>query len=149
MANPSDELTEKAAILDVIHRYALALDRKDWKLLDRCFTQDARLDYTTAGGPAGSYRTELRAWLIEILEPVPVLQHFVSNVIIELDGDRARATVYGVSVNQFDSNEGGPTLVCGGIYHDRLEKGSEGWRFSERVEERTFVDGELPDLSNG
>jgi hypothetical protein len=146
MRSPLEELVEKQAIAELVHRYALALDRKDWALLDRCFTPDARLDYRSAGGPAGAYHPELRKWLVQVLEPIPVMQHLVSNLVIELDGDRARATVYGVNVNRMGPDESGPNLVCGGIYHDRLVKGEDGWRFCERVEERTFVEGVLPEL---
>ncbi len=143
-----EALIEKQAITDLIHRYATALDTKDWALLDECFVADARLDYESAGGPAGPYQPELRDWLIEVLEPIPLMQHLVTNIVIELDGKRARARVYTVNVNRMGEDPEGENLICGGIYYDRLEKGALGWRFTERAEERTFVEGVLPELNS-
>ena len=46
---------DRFAIEDLLQRYTTAIDDKDWDLLDTVFAPDAVLDYTTSGGPKGSY----------------------------------------------------------------------------------------------
>src|SRR4051812_44762297 len=47
------ELADRLAIQDLIARYPLAVDGRDWDALDELFTPDARIDFTAFGGPAG------------------------------------------------------------------------------------------------
>ncbi len=37
----AQELSDRAHIHDLLTRYAIAIDTRDWKLLDSCFTPDA------------------------------------------------------------------------------------------------------------
>ena len=140
------DLLERDAITRRIHAYARALDEKAWDRLDACFHPEARVDYRCAGGPAGAYFDDVRAWLVEVLEPIAVMQHFVTNIEIELDGDHATAIVYGVNVNRMDAEDETTVLTCGGIYRDRLARRDGAWRFLERTEERTFAVGDMPEL---
>src|SRR5690606_40438790 len=64
-------LQDRVEITDLLHRYARALDTKDWDLLASVFTPDAHLDYTSSGCPAGP-RDEVVPWLARVLEPVPM-----------------------------------------------------------------------------
>src|SRR5262249_61440045 len=82
---------DKIEIEELLYRYARACARKDWALLPTVFTPDAYLDYTSAGCPAGS-RDEVCKFLEEALSTVPMTQHFITNIEIDLDGDRAHVT---------------------------------------------------------
>jgi hypothetical protein len=59
-------LADRVAMDDLLTRYATAIDSRDWDLLDTVFTDDAQLDYRSAGGIEGSY-PEVRRWLAEVL----------------------------------------------------------------------------------
>ena len=69
MASMSEEqlqafqnLIDRSEIDDLLIRYATAVDTKDWDLWETCFTDDAFVDYESAGGIKGK-RPEVRAWL--------------------------------------------------------------------------------------
>ena len=49
----ADDLADRIAIGDLLTRYATAVDRRDWDLYRTVFTEDAHIDYTSAGGIAG------------------------------------------------------------------------------------------------
>ena len=49
-----DALADRLAIEDLLTRYATAVDRQDWDLYRSVFTADAEVDYTSAGGIAGT-----------------------------------------------------------------------------------------------
>ena len=53
-----------------------------------CFTPDAAIDYTGAGGIKGSL-AEVRAWLAEVMPRFSMTQHLVTNRGIAIDGDEA------------------------------------------------------------
>lgn len=53
-AHELEALADRLAIEDLLTRYASAVDRRDWGLYRSVFTDDAHIDYTSAGGIAGS-----------------------------------------------------------------------------------------------
>ena len=67
----NQEISDRLEINDLLTRYCTAIDAKDYELLDECFTPDAKVDYVSSGGIAGSY-PEARAWLEMALAPFPL-----------------------------------------------------------------------------
>ena len=59
----SQEIADRIEIDDLITRYATAVDTKDWDLYRTVFTDDAVIDYTSAGGIRGSLG-EVVEWLL-------------------------------------------------------------------------------------
>jgi hypothetical protein len=138
------EISDRIRIHDLLVRYTVAIDRKDWKLLDTCFTPDAHLDYTSAGGIAGDY-PKVRAWLEKALAPFPVTVHALANSVVTLDGDRATARTYVHNPMTFHNPDGTIHMfTVGAFYNDKLVCTRDGWRIRERVEETAFLDGTLP-----
>ena len=82
------EISDRLEIDDLLTRYATAVDAKDWDLYASCFTADAFIDYTAAGGIKGTL-PEVKKWLSEVMALFPVTQHLVGNRVIAVDGDRA------------------------------------------------------------
>ena len=77
--DPIRLLTDRVAIRDLLTRYATAVDRRDWDLYRSVFTTDAEIDYTSAGGIAGTV-DEVVAFLDEVLSGFEMTQHLVSNL---------------------------------------------------------------------
>jgi hypothetical protein len=124
-------VSDKLQIQELLFRYARGVDTKDWALLAAVFTPEAVLDYTSVGGPEGS-RDEVVAWLERSLAPVPVTQHFITNIEIELDGDRADVRAMFYNPMQLP---GMPEMtVCGGHYLHEVVRTPDGWK-SERLVE--------------
>lgn len=123
---------DKLEIHELLYRYARAVDSKDWALLRSVFTADAHLDYSSAGGPAAP-RDEVVAWLEQALTQVPVTQHYVTNIEVDLAGDRA--TVRAMFHNPMHLPGMAEMSSCGGWYLHDVVRTAEGWR-SERLVER-------------
>jgi 3-phenylpropionate/cinnamic acid dioxygenase small subunit len=139
------EISDRLQIGDLLTRYTVAIDQKDWELLDRCFTPDARLDYSQTGGIEGKY-PEVRTWLEQALAAFPMTMHFISNTTLELDGDRATARSYVINPMGFPREDGSLHLfTVGGYYNDVLVRTDDGWRIAERVEEQAYLEGSLPE----
>jgi 3-phenylpropionate/cinnamic acid dioxygenase small subunit len=139
------ELSDRAEIHDVIVRYGWAIDTKDWDLLDTCFTADAYVDYSSnPGGKEGPY-TQIRSWLEKMMSAFPVTQHLMSNIDVQLDGDRATARTM-VTNPQGAATRDGPLhfFFVGGRYDDEFVRTADGWRIAKRVETTLWFQGSLP-----
>jgi hypothetical protein len=138
------ELVDRLLIDDLLTRYTVAIDTKDWKLLDRVFTPDAEIDYTRSGGVKGRY-PEVRAWLERALSHFCMTQHLIANSVVRLDGDRATARTMFYNPMGAAKQEGGLHLFfIGGYYNDELARTRDGWRIAQRVEEQSWMEGTLP-----
>ena len=129
-------LTDRIHIRDLLTRYATAVDTRDWDLYRSVFTDDAHVDYTSAGGIAGGV-DEVVDFLDRSLAMFEMTQHLVSNLDIGIDGDSA--TVKAVFYNPMRL-KGGETWFTGGWYHHDLERTETGWRSRRLREETAWTD---------
>ena len=138
------EISGRIEINDLLIRYTVAIDTKNWTLLDTCFTPDAHLDYTTAGGIKGPY-PEVREWLQKALAPFPMTQHFIGNTTVKITGDEAQTRTYVINPMGFPNEDGSLHIfTVGAYYNDKLVRTDEGWRIADRFEDQAFLDGSLP-----
>jgi 3-phenylpropionate/cinnamic acid dioxygenase small subunit len=138
------DISDRIQIEDLLTRYALAIDSKDWALLDTCFVSGAHIDYTSTGGKTGPY-PEMREWLKKVLSPFAVTVHHIGNITVELDGDRARARAYLWNPMGFQKADGElHWFTVSAHYVDELIRTDDGWRIRERVQERGVIIGALP-----
>ncbi|OHV22203.1 hypothetical protein BBK14_25875 [Parafrankia soli] len=128
-------LSDKIEINEVLTRYARSCDSKDWDLFRTLFTPDAFLDYSSVTSAVGS-RDEVAAWLEAGLGKVPWTQHFISNVEIDLDGDRAK--VRAMFYNPMLLPGMTELSYCGGYYHHDMVRTPQGWKSERLVEENLW-----------
>ncbi|MGZ4704448.1 MAG: nuclear transport factor 2 family protein [Acidimicrobiales bacterium] len=126
---------DKIEIHELLARYARGVDSKDWELWKSVFTPDATLDYSSAGAAVGT-RDEVAAWLEQGLSVVPMTQHFITNIEVDLDGDRAM--VRAMFCNPMQLPGMADLSYCGGYYHHDLLRTSEGWKSVRLVEENVW-----------
>jgi 3-phenylpropionate/cinnamic acid dioxygenase small subunit len=128
-------LSDKLEIQELLARYARGVDSKDWELWKSVFTPDAHLDYSSAGAAVGP-RDEVAAWLEQGLSVVPMTQHFISNIEVDLDGDRAK--VRAMFYNPMQLPGMAEQSYCGGYYHHDLVRTPDGWKSERLVEENLW-----------
>lgn len=132
------ELSDRAEINDVLHRYTVAVDTGEWDRLDQVFTPDAQIDYSESGGTVGTF-PEVKAWLAENLPAFSAKRmHTLGQVVISFANtrDEARVTAYFHNPMLIADGDGGERLVeVGGLYHHTMARTSDGWR-SRRLHEQ-------------
>ena len=133
----SQTLSDRMEIVDLLTRYATAVDRRDWDLYRSVFTPDARIDYTSVGGTAGPVG-EVCDWLAETLVMFESTQHMIANVEVELDGDDAAVTAMVFNPMKLPD---GSVWSTGGWYHHKLVRTPDGWRSRELREEASWFQG--------
>ena len=131
------EIADRIEIDDLLTRYATALDAKDWELFATCFTPDAWIDYSAAGGIKGRL-PEVRQWLAEVMAGFPMTQHLVTNKAVRLSGDTATCRSCLFNPMGVRDGDGMAVFLEGGYYRDALVRTADGWRIAERSEEPTY-----------
>jgi hypothetical protein len=130
-------VSDEADIARLLHRYARAVDTKDWELYRSVFTDDAHIDYSSAGAIAGS-RDEVVEWFAANFGVIPWSMHYVTNIEADIDGDSAR--VRAMFYNPMQLPGMSEPSYCGGYYHHDLVRMPDGWRSRHlREENMRFV----------
>lgn len=130
-----NDIRDRQEIESLLYRYARSVDTGDWDGYREVFTEDAVLDYSSAGYPPGS-RDELAATFSAGMRTLTMTQHYITNIQIDLDGDHAEVTAMFLNPMQFPGMES--LSVCGGYYHHRVVRTPNGWRSTHLVEENAW-----------
>ena len=128
------ELCDRAAIHDVLMRYARGVDRRDLDLVAACFTADAAYDGTLAQGTIADALAALRGRLARYEHTM----HFMGNQLIEVRGDNATCETYAVAYHRLSSDGPPHDLTVGIRYLDELVRQGEHWRIRRRVVQREW-----------
>lgn len=138
------ELSDRTEINDLLVRYSEALNRADWETWTACFTADAHLDYTTAGGVAGS-PAEAVAWLAPTMAMFDMRIHRMANVQICFDGADTAAigsqynTVMRIPGAAGDAAARPTYIEAAGWYDDVVVRTASGWLLSKRAERIAYT----------
>ncbi|KUI32238.1 dehydratase [Mycobacterium sp. IS-1742] len=128
--------TDDSEIAALLYRYARAVDSKDWELYRSVFTDDAHIDYSSAGAVVGS-RDEVVDWFAANFGVIPWSMHYITNIEI-LDHDGDTATVRAMFYNPMQLPGMPDMSSCGGYYHHELVRTADGWRSRHLREENVW-----------
>lgn len=138
-----EELAAHAEIKQVLYRYCRGVDRGDAALIAACYTPDAT-DYH--GGWVGLGK-DFGTYLVPSMDQAAsVGQHNITNVLIELDGDKAAVESYFFAFHPQPAADA-PVhhIFVAGRYLDRFALHEGKWLIAER---RVVIDFSRP-LSGG
>ncbi len=130
MANDLESLIAKQEITELVYRYMRGLDRFDEALLRSLFTDDAWCEYGFMNGDAADFIS----FALGALAGHSANQHFVGNILIDLEGDEAFGEVYFNAYHKVPAEEGYSDLIVAGRYLDRYERSGGAWKFAYRAE---------------
>ena len=130
----SRSLEERLQVLEDVEalkklkaRYCLAVDARDAERVVSLFTADAVWD----GGSFGRYEgtDAIRSFFRSVPERLSFFVHYVSNPLIEIDGDRATGTWYLLEPCTFA--EGDRAVWGSARYEERYRRAGGAWKFEE------------------
>ncbi len=124
-----NELQDRQDISDLLIRYATGIDRRDWDLFRTVFTPDCYLDYGEIGVWDGV--EAVTEFMDTIHAELGHLMHRISNIVIDLQGERALTRSYvDAWVMAADNNSG---VNARGFYDDEVVRTEAGWRIARRT----------------
>ena len=131
------QLVDREAIRDCLLRGALGNDLQDAVLWKSAYWPDAYEDHAWYRGNAHAFVDETVPMLVDMMDEA---WHQVGNMMIQVEGDHARAQTYYFSYCRLKQpNEGRRDLFAGGRYVDKLEKRNGEWRIIERFTKSDWV----------
>lgn len=124
------DLLDREAIRDCLHRYCRGIDRMDEACLRSVYWPDA----TDRHGPYQGTASGFVEWALEKLQDAPRGVHNLSNILIDLRGDVAGVESYFHALQADQDEQGQPreTMLMG-RYVDRFEKRHGEWRIAKRT----------------
>ena len=120
------DLLAEREITAAMHRYLRGVDRCDVDLIKSAYHPDARDRHGDFDGLGTDFADAL---VNERLLQFTASSHHVSNMTIELDGDRAFVETYFMAVNVKPDHR---LLSVGGRYIDRFERRVGEWKVADR-----------------
>jgi ketosteroid isomerase-like protein len=120
-------LEDVEAIKKLKARYTLAVDARDAEGVVSLFTADGVWD----GGSFGRYegKDAVRSFFRSVPERLSFFVHYVSNPLIEIDGDRATGSWYLLEPCTFA--EGNQPVWGSARYEERYRRVGGEWKFEE------------------
>lgn len=127
----TQELVDRQAIADLIHRYCIHVDGNEPEQLDVLFFEDCVTDYGPGlGGPLQG-REALVKTLSTGLAHVEATHHQVSNILLTFETpDRVTGVSYVTAWHRFPGST--PDLTVFAQYHDVFERREGRWGSAER-----------------
>jgi hypothetical protein len=124
---------DRVALAELFNRYAEALDRKQWSLLEDVFTEDVATVWP--GGYSVDGRDSVIEFISGFLGDARIhTHHMVGNFRATVDGNMAETSVYSRAVHQ--RGEEHPVLdETLGIFAGTARRGPAGWRFERFSQE--------------
>lgn len=128
--NALQQVLDRIAIEDCLHRYCHAVDRCDADLLRTVYWPDGIDDHVFWRGNAMDFVD----FCIPILKSREQTLHAISNIMIRVAGDEARVQCYYNAIERVVRKDGTRNDVTFlGRYLDRFEKRDGEWRIAHRT----------------
>jgi ketosteroid isomerase-like protein len=124
-----EDLRDREAIRDVIHRYCRAADRCDLEAFKSCYWSDGFDDHGFFGGNAHAFCD----YVIPVLKKIDSSVHAITNTIIEIDGARAFCESQWSVVHRLRDGAELLDYWHQGRYLDIFEKRDGVWKILVRV----------------
>jgi len=128
---------DKDAIRELLAEYCFRLDDGNYDGMAALFTPDGTWDTAFGAATGQAAIAELaRSLRARAGAERPRAVHLVTNIVIALDGDRARVrSNWMVMQNAAE----GPKIGSGGAYRDEIERRDRSWLFRYRKIDRFIV----------
>jgi uncharacterized protein (TIGR02246 family) len=129
----ANALEEKDAIREVMARYCFALDDGRFADMAALFTEDGTWQTFFGKATGRQAIAEFAAGLRAHRTENPRAIHYVTNIVIALDGDTAKVRSNWTTVQNAPE---GPKIGSGGAYDDEMVKIGGQWFFRYRTIDR-------------
>jgi hypothetical protein len=130
----------RTAITDTVVGMLHAIDAQAWADVRAAFANTVTTDYTSLFG--GETETQPADALVDgwaaFLPGFDATQHLAGPLVVEVDGDRARARCAVTAVHRI----GDDRWTVGGHYAIRLARGSGAWRITHLTLDTAFETGD-------
>ena len=121
--------TDKIKIIELINRFGMSIDLRDWSSFRSLFTEQVKFDYSSIGEVAGTLSAdEIVNTARQDLGGFQTTQHLISNHLIEVKNDTATANAHVRAMHFLPNEVKDPLLEMGGYYTASLVLMDSNWK---------------------
>ncbi len=139
-------LFDRIQIAEIIHRYPVSIDTRDWKLFRSIFTDQIQV-YLGPLVDNPHLRTvsadQFTEQVTGVISRFDVTQHFLTDYHVEVDGNDAICVSY-MQARHF--KQGQPVWDMGGYYTYHLVRSGDGWKIPKYTLTVTWEENRPADL---
>lgn len=123
------EISDRFEIQDVVHQLVRGFDRRDWHTVEHLLADTVVSDYTAMLGGEAQSRTaaEQTRHYQEQLDPLDATMHAATTLLVDLDGDRATASVNILTWLRREAAHDGPLWSNGAASEIQLMRTEGRW----------------------
>ena len=140
----SDRDDGAIAVHNVMHRYALAIDTKDWDALGGVFADEVVTDFRSFGAQ-DVFRGSGSDWVAQVsatISGMDATQHLMGNHLYAIEDERAVGTTYIQARHVCRNDLGGDVYTVGGHYDVQMVRVDDEWKISEYAINCTWYEGD-------
>lgn len=132
-----ETLCDKRALDEMLFRYALALDRRDWGQYRNLLTDDVVFDFCDHGSVGAgtpefvSGRDNVANAAAKVMAGFDATQHCITNIVHEIAGDNATTRCYLTAEHFLNNDRGDRNVGCGARYEIDARRTGEGWKIAK------------------
>jgi hypothetical protein len=134
-------LVDRAAIIDVVCAFAVALDTRNWELLRSTLADPIEVDYPDSVGVGTFAADDLVATAQKFFGRLDATLHISANHQVVLDGDRASCVSTLFASHYLASTSEPPVQRQVGYYTNHLERQDEQWRILRTEQHEGWTEG--------
>ena len=126
-------LVDESDLRDLIHRYALGLDTRDWDLWRSIFTDQVLIDlsdYEPEPPPQPTAADTQVRYVRRLFAGFDATQHLIGSQRYLIDGDTATIVAHMRAEHWLTSGQGGDRYTMYGTYTDTCVRTADGWRIT-------------------
>jgi SnoaL-like domain len=143
----ADTWTDRLDVLDAVHRFAAAIDERDWTAYRAAFTDEITIDYSTYR-PGSAGPTTADAWVARASRLFPGLdatQHTITNARVTIAVDEAVCESYVRAAHALD----GDVYTIAGHYTHHLVRAAPRWLIDHVTLRVAWAEGDRELLARG
>lgn len=138
-------LEDRNAIVDVVIKYAMSIDRGDWTAYAEVFTDPVHIDFSEAGLPASDFaRDAFVGFAKQGLEGWTARQHLSPNHVVEFDAtdpDKAICYSYMYAQHYLKGAPAGDSYLMRGSYDNHMVRTADGWKIASLTQHISWLEG--------
>ena len=125
----ASELGDQIQIIELINRFGMAIDLRDWDSFRTLFVEQVQFDYSSIGEIAGNFQAEdIVKTARNDLGGFQTTQHLITNHLITIEDNTATCFAHVRAIHFLPNEERDSLLEIGGYYTAELISINAKWK---------------------
>jgi hypothetical protein len=124
------DLGDKIAVAEIVYRYALGVDQRDWAVYRSVFADSVNIDFSSFDPTLRPREIVADDWVAGIrplFDGLAASQHAMTNPLVTVKGDAATITMGVRAHHVYDPDDPASWYTVGGYYDDTLVRVDSRW----------------------